>query len=196
VESGVENKEHFIHPELWVCGGLFIEEIKDPITMSQLPLTNYPIRWVHNQEGKLDYYCTQPPSKRANELLPRVVTFLQAFAYPSSRRLRSSGASSGLRHSFRSKLHFPAKYSPTCGGCHNMISGEGLARPSPIWILAWCSPCLNGGKARGSVSHIRSPRPGEDLAALSCRLEASGSPPTRVNVEVPWGTLNIILLAH
>jgi hypothetical protein len=36
------NKEHFIHLE--VRGGLFIGEIKGPITMSQLALTNNSIR--------------------------------------------------------------------------------------------------------------------------------------------------------
>jgi hypothetical protein len=175
VTSGAENKEHFI-------------------TMSRLSLTNYPIREVHSQEGKLDYYCTQQPSEHANELLPRVATFLQAFAHPSSWHLCSSGASSGLRHSFRPKLHFPAKYSPTCGGCHNTISGEGPAGPLPIWILARCNPRLSGGEARGPVSHIWSPWRGDDLIALGCRL--SDLPPTRVNVEAPWGTPNIVLLAH
>jgi hypothetical protein len=122
--------------------------------MSRLPLTNYPIREVHSQEGKLDYYYTQQPSEHANELLPRVATFLQAFAHPSSWHLRSSRASSGLCHNFRPKLHFPAKYSSACGGCHNTILGEGPAGPLPIWILARCNPRLSGGEARGPVSHI------------------------------------------
>jgi hypothetical protein len=71
VASDTESKVHFIRPELRARGGLFIGEIKGPITMSQLPIGR-----VHSQGGKLDYYFTQLPSERTNELSPRVAAFL------------------------------------------------------------------------------------------------------------------------
>jgi hypothetical protein len=42
--NDTENRVHFIRPELRARENLFIGEIKGPITISQLPLTNYPIR--------------------------------------------------------------------------------------------------------------------------------------------------------
>jgi hypothetical protein len=75
VASGTEIKLASFSSIKWVCEGLFIWEINCPITMSQLPLTNYPIHWVHSHDDKLDYCCTQLPSKRINGLLPHVATF-------------------------------------------------------------------------------------------------------------------------
>jgi hypothetical protein len=73
--SDTGSKIRLIRPELWTDRGLLIGEIKSPITMTQFPLTNKPIRWVHNHEGKQDQYCTQPPLEHANGLLPCVDTF-------------------------------------------------------------------------------------------------------------------------
>jgi hypothetical protein len=49
------------------------------------------------------------PLEHANGLVPCVAAFQQAFVHPSSLRLRTTGASFGLRLIILPKLHLPAK---------------------------------------------------------------------------------------
>jgi hypothetical protein len=55
--SGTQNLVHSTYLDLGARGGLFIGEINDPITLSELPLTNHYIRRLHILKDITDYHC-------------------------------------------------------------------------------------------------------------------------------------------